>query len=354
MANALPAHQYRQRRNCRCQRAIAMLPIGYTLAAVFLVAQAAPALIEPASHAYRPASASGLMRLPGHATPPPDMAVAMALREHVRPVPLSTATAPRVMPVFLHQIISSDQTQGRYNGARVQRQLHRLNALYADQGVHFTLAGWDVAAHDGWFSTCTESDSAHPSVVAMTDFFVNRPAFANGNAAGLLHVYTCDGGETRGIATYPWQFDEALGGNGEEDPRHRIAINFRTLPGGDVALWNDGGTLAHEIGHYLGLVHTFEGDDCRNGEFPRGDWSADTPAMISASYFGCPVARDTCPMDPGLDPVENLMSLSQDSCLTGITAGQRQLLHLWSGFRPTLWTQQVPCENCETEKDASQ
>jgi hypothetical protein len=50
-----------------------------------------------------------------------------------------------------------------------------------------------------------------------------------------------------------------------------------------------------------------------------GDLVTDTPAE-NQPYRGCNPNNvpDTCPADPGLDPIHNYMDYSDDVCLTGI------------------------------------
>lgn len=65
------------------------------------------------------------------------------------------------------------------------------------------------------------------------------------------------------------------------------------------------GRVTHEVGHWLGLEHTFHNHNCAGED----DIIDDTPAQLSPSS-GCPESRDSCPNQPGLDPIHNFMDLS--------------------------------------------
>ena len=81
-----------------------------------------------------------------------------------------------------------------------------------------------------------------------------------------------------------------------------------------------GRTLTHEIGHWLGLYHPFQG-----GCFGGGDRVDDTPPVLEASY-GCTSGQNpnTCDSDfPNeIDMVENYMDYANGSCMNAFTNGQ--------------------------------
>ena len=49
---------------------------------------------------------------------------------------------------------------------------------------------------------------------------------------------------------------------------------------------------------------------------------------------GCPAGKDTCVKEPGLDPIENFMDYSYDSCYEAFTEGQAdRAQEAWNAFR---------------------
>ncbi|HEX8314633.1 MAG TPA: M43 family zinc metalloprotease [Flavisolibacter sp.] len=113
------------------------------------------------------------------------------------------------------------------------------------------------------------------------------------------------------------------------------AGGYATLPPGGgptdgIVVTALGTMLAHEMGHYLGLYHTFEGLDCRNFNCDTdGDRVCDTPPDASVSSSPCGSPGNSCNTDTlsGLtadlpDMISNFMDYSSAACQNAFTQGQ--------------------------------
>jgi hypothetical protein len=131
----------------------------------------------------------------------------------------------------------------------------------------------------------------------------------------FFNIYTnnAGGGGILGYATFP---AEEAGG-----PEDGVVLNWvyvgRNAPGG--APYNLGRTATHEVGHYLGLYHTFQsGCGSANAPYSSGDIIGDTAREAQPNY-GCSAVTSGC---GGNSPIENYMDYSQDQCMTKFTVEQ--------------------------------
>ncbi|MDA8886591.1 M43 family zinc metalloprotease [Bacteroidia bacterium] len=103
-----------------------------------------------------------------------------------------------------------------------------------------------------------------------------------------------------------------------------VVIHDRIGTIGTASAADAGRTLTHEIGHWLGLYHPFQGGCTNNNN--RTDRVDDTPPVSSASY-GCTASQNpnTCSNDfPNeVDNVENFMDYANGGCMNMFTNGQK-------------------------------
>jgi hypothetical protein len=231
--------------------------------------------------------------------------------------------------VYFHVIQSSGTAGVSGTGfvptAWIDNQINILNNAYAGLGPNqsgnlqtsigantpfrFVKAGVDYTVNSTWYN-------AGPGTTAERQM---KSALRRGSADDL-NFYTNSGGGYLGWATFP----SSYASNPVDDG---VVCYWQTLPGSNYTPYNLGDTGTHEVGHWLGLYHTFQG-----GCSTTNDGVSDTPAERS-SAFGCPTGRNTC-SSAGLDPIENFMDYSDDFCMFKFTAGQSSRADsMWATYR---------------------
>lgn len=231
---------------------------------------------------------------------------------------LATAAGTIRVPVFIHLIHGRHKGERRIGKYAARRMFRTLKGGYAGAqdptmtptGVTFKLRKITVSRNDQWFHAKPYSradrqmkNRLHRGGARVLNIYVNRP-----KVTGFL-----------GFSLFPWQRRSRPKLDG-------VTISDVSLPGGRMAGYNLGDTVIHETGHWLGLLHTFEGG-CADG-----DGVPDTPAEAGPS-FRCD-ERNTCPVDPSnptvviddgptnVDPIHNFMDYSYDACMYQFTPGQ--------------------------------
>lgn len=192
-------------------------------------------------------------------------------------------------------------------------QVSVLNAAYAgldpsagpssaNTPFRFQLAGVDRTTNAVWFDSGIDSAEEREMKAAL-----------HVGGADALNFYVNNAGDVYlGWATFPfWYAGDPL--------QDGVVVLYSSLPGGECCgerAYDQGDTGTHEIGHWLGLFHTFQGGCAAN----NNDLVTDTPAERKPA-FGCPQGLDTCP-GAGVDPIENFMDYTEDPCMFQFTAGQ--------------------------------
>ncbi|MGE0635422.1 MAG: T9SS type A sorting domain-containing protein [Bacteroidia bacterium] len=170
-----------------------------------------------------------------------------------------------------------------------------------------------------------------------------------------------------GYATFPWHI-----GTAALDTIDGVVIRYDAfgLSGnGEVAL---GRTATHEVGHWLGLLHTFQDDSipngvggynyfyCRNDScLKQNDKVCDTPPTNGPTdiALSCAATPNTCAADDDdltlnnpfrpagnggagdqFDMISNYMDYSSDSCMNKFTPGQLDRIDFYiNNARSSVW-----------------
>lgn len=155
-------------------------------------------------------------------------------------------------------------------------------------------------------STLTDHQTYQRSELKKLSFWDN---------SRYLNIYIVkdinNGSGTLGYSSFP-------GGPAAEDGivvRHNYFGTSGTASGGV------GRTTTHEVGHWLGLYHTFNGG-CGTDTCTDGDFVCDTPPVANPN-FGCPSGVNSCNNDSQPDLIENYMDYSSGSCQNMFTTGQK-------------------------------
>jgi hypothetical protein len=274
-----------------------------------------------ADGSFAPAHGNPNAKVRGCATYEPTEAEADAIEDHVSMLASQMkrsnieANATATIQVYFHVIMNTSGA-GNVTNQMVTDQIRVLNDSYAGltggaaTRFQFQLAAINRVTNNTWFGAGYGSsaetqmkNSLRVGGANVLNFYTNQPS------TGEL-----------GWATFPSSYSSKPKMDG-------VVCDWRTVPGGSFSPYNEGDTGTHEVGHWLGLYHTFQG-----GCSKSGDYVDDTPAEKSAA-FGCPAGRDSCATKQytGKDPIENFMDYTDDYCMYKFTAGQASRASSLSG-----------------------
>ena len=231
------------------------------------------------------------------------------------------------IPIAYH-VVTSTSGQGVIPDSRLDAQHQVLVDAFAPWGFNFVEVARTETANDDWYGEVDLAGSTdNAASLAMKTALAIDPTTT-------INVFFSEFSNPDGLgyAQFPTESDEG-------SPRWSVVNKTGTEPGGNVSPYNGGDTATHEIGHMLGLFHTFQGGCHADAQCASaGDRVCDTPAESSPNGTTCDLNRDTCPTSEGNDPVENFMDYSADDCLIEFTQGQAERMHaVVSTSRPTFY-----------------
>ncbi|KAJ6437935.1 metalloprotease protein [Purpureocillium lavendulum] len=217
--------------------------------------------------------------------------------------------------VYVH-VIAADETKGGGYVSRddVNAQMNVLNDNFSKGHISFTLKDVDWTVNKNW---TTNGD------------ILNRKKTLRKGGYSALNLYYVNqiGGGYVGGCGFPY---DAKPGS-DDFYWDGCTMVFTTMPGGSAVNQNEGKITVHEVGHWFGLLHV--SDNMGSGCTSSGDGIDDTPPMLTP-LFGCPTGTDSCPDQPGMDPINNFMAYTDDYCKTEFTQGQfDRMSSNWKRYR---------------------
>lgn len=208
------------------------------------------------------------------------------------------------IPVFF-SVLALSETEGTMTDGNLRTIIRILNQAYQNTSFHFALQGIQRRTGIFWHNCTINNEDQWKG-----------PLYIRGTNA--LNIYICNPSfyastgpvPSQGYSTWPTAANSIVDG---------VTIPHRMYYGGTPYY------AVHEVGHFLGLLHTFQGA-CTSRErvfegmaLTDGDGVDDTPAHASQT-LDIEQGRETCwknltidtcndsrdpKIDPGLDPVSN-------------------------------------------------
>ncbi|QPG97187.1 hypothetical protein C2857_005926 [Epichloe festucae Fl1] len=179
---------------------------------------------------------------------------------------------------------------------QVQTQMQVLNDSFKKVGFTFLLRDMLRIHHPDWPTNETARDESMYRMLHRGDY----------TSLNVYFVEKVDDMGALGSATFP------ISGKCDEHGwfRDGVVMQASAIANSVGDPPRSGKALVHEVGHWCGLLHTHS-TSCSGDDSGDGDFIDDTPVSI-VQLATCEEGLDTCPNQPGLDPIHNHMSYSNE------------------------------------------
>jgi|GEM_PF-1940825 len=277
----------------------------------------------------------------------------------------TTTTATYTLPVVVH-IIQQGNT-GDLPDAAIQTAISQVNLAFANQApydpsvgvttdIEFCLATRDPQGNNTSGITRTQSTLTNVDVNTQDLDLKNLIRWDPLRYINIWVVNEICSDNNCAVAGYAY----LPASHGQPEDGVVIETNFMGSSPANTSV------LTHELGHYLGLYHTFEGGCGNNDCLLDGDQICDTPPDQSTVRVNCDETVNSCNTDVNTSDVNNpfmvdendmfnnYMDYSKLACYSAFTSDQAdRMIFFIEGIRNTLMNENLCLPPCPDPVNAS-